>query len=112
MIIGQWEESFLCLIGDFSAITEAMERAGEGVGTLSRGSRGFKEMTENCRLNDIKHQGRNYTWYSSNGKCKSQLDRALVNDKWLVKWRDSSLRGLPRSISDHCPIILDTKVIN
>lgn len=108
-MVGQWEDSNVCIIGDFNAITEVRERDGEGPGTLSRGSRGLKELIMSCRLTDVRLQGRRFTWYCCNGKCKSKIDRALVNERWVETWRDTSLRGLPRSISDHCPIILDTK---
>ncbi|KAL8510658.1 hypothetical protein ACS0TY_017467 [Phlomoides rotata] len=50
-----------------------------------------------------------YVSMRSNGTCKSQLDRILINNKWVEKWPDSYQKGLRRSISDHCPIILENK---
>lgn len=70
------------------------------------------EVTEECRLHDVKLQGRSYTLYRSNERCKSQIERALVNEKLLGIWRSATLRGLPRLISDHCPRILDTKELD
>lgn len=67
------------------------------------------ELVKRCNLVDVNLVGRKFTWYRTNGSCKSRLDRALVNDKWLERWPDSYLRGLPRSISDHCAIVLYSK---
>lgn len=36
----------------------------------------------------------------------------MVNERWLEKWSETGLRGLPRSISDHCPIILFTSSVD
>lgn len=102
----------MCVIRDFNAILEVGDRVGEGSGVLSRGSRVLREIVQECRLVDVKIQGRGFTWYRCNGKCKSRIDRALVNEKWVASWCDSSLRGLPRLISNHCPILLCTKVMD
>lgn len=50
---------------------------------------------------------RRFTWYLRG--CKSRIDRAFVNAKWSDTWRATSLRGLPRSVSDHCALLLSTK---
>lgn len=74
-----------------------------------RDTREFKEFMDRSRLTDVKLSGRIFTWYKSNGSCKSRIDRALVNEKWLEHWQGTTLRGLSRSTSDHCAIILSTK---
>lgn len=79
---------------------------GEGAG---RERRAFREFLERSNLFDVSLSGRKFTWYKYNGTCKSKLDRALINGFWADKWQDTLLRGLPRSISDHCAIILSTK---
>lgn len=61
---------------------------------------------------DLPLHGRKFTWYRPNGRCKSRLDRFLVNTEWLSNWPHSIHKGLPRSVSDHCPIPLDTKIID
>lgn len=33
-----------------------------------------------------------------------------MNNEWLVSCPSSVLKGLPRSISDHCPLIMETKI--
>lgn len=36
----------------------------------------------------------------------SRIDRALISEEWLAIWPNSTLWGLKRTISDHCPILL------
>lgn len=71
----------------------------------------FREFNDfvvgNC-LVDVGLQGRKFTWYKYNGSCKSRIDRALINEKWADCWSETGLRGLPRSVSDHCAIILQS----
>ena len=43
---------------------------------------------------------------------KSRLDRFLVSEQWLASWPDSCQYVLPRDISDHCPIIMQTKKVD
>lgn len=91
LVINQWADMRVCLIGDFNTILEVGKRDGEGSRALSRGSRGLKELVENGGLRDIKLQGHNFTWFRCNGKCKSCIDRAIVNDNWLERWSNTSL---------------------
>lgn len=58
---------------------------------------------------DLPLNGRSYTCYKPDGSCKSRLDRMLVNNEWLSKWPTVFLRGMQHSISDHCPLLLETK---
>lgn len=109
LVVGQWEEAYTCVIGDFNSILNIGKRSGVGGSELARDIRVFREFVESYGLLDVPLQGRKYTWYSCAGMCKSKLDRALVNDRWAAKWQGTELGGIPRSISDHCPIILSTK---
>lgn len=109
MVIQQNEGVYTCVIGDFNTILEEGERAGSGGHVSGREMRAFRHFLESSKLLDVDIQGRKFTWYRTNGSCKSRLDRALVNEKWLERWRDTGLRGLPRSISDHCAIVLHSK---
>ncbi|KAL8557528.1 hypothetical protein ACS0TY_004824 [Phlomoides rotata] len=56
---------------------------------------------------DLPLHGRTFSWYRPDGTCKSRLDRILISSSWLNLWPYSFQRGLKRSISDHCPIILE-----
>ncbi|XP_057791311.1 uncharacterized protein LOC131008451 [Salvia miltiorrhiza] len=63
-----------------------------------------------CELEEIRLQARSFTWYQ--GQCKSKLDRFFVNEEWLSIWTHTKARGLQRSVSDHCPILLETKRVD
>ncbi|XP_025669884.1 uncharacterized protein [Arachis hypogaea] len=48
---------------------------------------------------------RKYTWFR--GRSCSRIDRVLVNIEWTEKFSDIRLKGGPRGLSDHCPLILE-----
>lgn len=50
--------------------------------------------------------GRKFTWCNTlEGKKWSRIDRFLLSPEWLVTYK-LKLWGLPRTISDHCPLLL------
>lgn len=108
LVVEQAARSHICIIGDFNSILDTGERVGSGWQVSSRERMEFKDFVENNKLIDVALQGRKYTWYKDNGMCKSRIDRALINEKWAEKWSETGLRGLPRTVSDHCAIILQT----
>ncbi|KAL8511922.1 hypothetical protein ACS0TY_018386 [Phlomoides rotata] len=103
----QNSEECVCVVGDFNAIKEESERVGRAEFTDQRGIRLFQEFIDQSMLIDLPLCGRSYTWYRPDGSCKSRLDRLLVNDQWLHTWPNASLKGMRRSVSDHCPIFTD-----
>jgi endonuclease/exonuclease/phosphatase family metal-dependent hydrolase len=38
-----------------------------------------------------------------------KLDRILVSTEWKVKFSQVTVMALPRGISDHTPLLLDTR---
>lgn len=66
----------------------------------------FEEFINQSNLFDVPLRERYFTWYRPNGTCKSRLDRVLINEEWLEKWPGVMLKGLDKSLSDHCPILL------
>ncbi|KAL8555514.1 hypothetical protein ACS0TY_003357 [Phlomoides rotata] len=96
----------ICVVGDFNSIRETNERVGRGAEVNHRDISLFDDFISSSGLFDLPLRGRRYTWYRSDGTCKSKLDRMMVNTEWL-KWRpDVMLKGLGRSVSDHCPLIM------
>lgn len=108
LVLAQIGEALVCIIGDFNSILDAGERVGSGWRVSSRERSDFMDFMAENRLIDVALQGRKYTWYKGNGSCKSRIDRALINEKWAEKWSSTGLRGLPRTVSDHCAIVLST----
>ncbi|KAH1230119.1 TNF receptor-associated factor 1b [Glycine max] len=72
----------------------------------------FNEWISELELQDIRCYGSSFTWFRPNGSAKSRLDRFLVSDSWLCLWPDTSQHVLHRDFSDHCPIILKTKMVD
>lgn len=109
-VVAQNSDMPLYVVGDFNAVRMEAERVGRGATINRRDIRGFDEFISSSRLIDLPLHGRSFTCYRPDGFCKSRLDRMLVNDWWIADWPNSSLKGLRRSISDHCPLLLDSVV--
>jgi hypothetical protein len=101
---GKW-----CVIGDFNAILHREERRGlNEVGSISFSSEmvEFQTFVDDMELDDLPGLGRKFTWFHPNGRSMSRIDRALVSSDWRLCWGNPSLWILPRTLSDHCPIVL------
>ncbi|XP_028122989.1 uncharacterized protein LOC114320091 [Camellia sinensis] len=97
--LGPW-----CMGGDFNEIRTISERI--GCSRRDRGMREFNTMIDQLEMIDLPMLGRKFTWCNSQIREKwSRIDRFLLNDEWLQNF-NFKLWGLPRLLSDHCPIIL------
>ncbi|KAL8503681.1 hypothetical protein ACS0TY_022415 [Phlomoides rotata] len=106
-VINQNPSACICVIDDFNSIRIEAERDGRAMLPNPRDISAFNSFINDVRLIDLPLHGRSFTWYRANGSCESRLDRILVNSLWLQRWVNSFLKGLRRSISDHCPILLE-----
>ena len=102
-----------CFLGDFNSIRNQGERISisqrsDATSDISD----FNDWISEMELQDIRCFGNNFTWFRPNGSAKSRLDRFLVSDQWLSLWPDTSQHVLQRDYSDHCPIILTTKMVD
>jgi exonuclease III len=98
-----------CVIGDFNAVSCSGERRGineEVSPGMVLEMNFFISFLLNIDLIDVNPLGRSFTWYRPNGRVMSRIDRALVSESWSSCWGSLSLWALPRSISDHCPLVL------
>ncbi|GKV07790.1 hypothetical protein SLEP1_g19511 [Rubroshorea leprosula] len=102
---GRW-----CVGGDFNAVTRVEERAGCKDPTIEMND--FNSFIHDAGLIDLPLIGRKYTWYSSNGRQMSRIDRFLIFVDWLEKWGDVKQWGLGRSVSDHCPLVLKNEKVD
>ncbi|GKV27862.1 hypothetical protein SLEP1_g36982 [Rubroshorea leprosula] len=102
---GNW-----CIAGDFNVIRNLQERKG-GI-SVRRELREFNEFIEMCGLVDLPLIGRKFTWYQPNGNCMSRLDRFLFSEEWLLNWTELKQWGLPRTLLDHCPILVKDETRN
>ncbi|XP_028102487.1 uncharacterized protein LOC114301728 [Camellia sinensis] len=93
-----------CIGGDFNGILRISER--RGCTRSDRGMNNFNEFIDRMEFLDMPMLGRNFTWCNSfEGDTWSRIDRFLVNPIWLEKF-ELKLWGLPRSIFDHCLLLL------
>ncbi|XP_028099607.1 uncharacterized protein LOC114299136 [Camellia sinensis] len=93
-----------CLGGDFNEIRNVGESI--GVSRRDRGMQEFNDFIDNCEVVDVQMLGRKFTWCNTlEGKKWSRINRFLLNLEWLVRYK-LKLWGLPRTISDHCPLLL------
>ncbi|KAL5182601.1 Calmodulin-binding transcription activator 5 [Glycine soja] len=106
-------DSCWCLVGDFNCIRYPLER--QGISNSNPDSQIIEEFNEwlaDMGVEDIPCMGKPFTWVRPNGTCKSKLDRIMVSDGWMDLWPDSSQFNLERNFSDHCPILLQSKIID
>jgi len=66
----------------------------------------FNSFVLNVDLLDVTPFGRKFTWHHSNGLAMSRIDMALFSEGWNRYWGSASFWLLPRTISDHCPLVL------
>ena len=79
------------------------------VGRLSHPMRRFNEVLNELGLRDLPLQGGPFTWRGGhNNQCTSCLDRFLVSADWESQFSNVIQRTLPRPVSDHCPVLLDS----
>jgi exonuclease III len=102
--VGAW-----CVIGDFNAVLHREER--RGVNDLIFPSPSmelveFGGFINNMDLVDIPVLGRKFSWFHPNGRSMSRIDRALLSEDRILTWGQPSLWILPRTVSDHCPLVM------
>lgn len=100
-----------CILGDFNAVLDPSERKGNTL-TTNREIQEFNRFIENAGVHDLPLLGRKYTWSNRDGSSMSRIDRVFISGGWLTTWPGTVQKGLSRSISDHCPIILYDKLVN
>ncbi|XP_025665082.1 uncharacterized protein [Arachis hypogaea] len=109
---GVWEElSYVaglcqipfCFLGDFNEILQVEDR--KGATSLMASSEEFKEWVRDMQLIDLPLTDRKYTWFR--GRSCSRIDRVMVNVEWTEVFPDIRIKGGPRGLSDHCPVIME-----
>ena len=106
-IRGLWDNPW-CVGGDFNEILSPNERSRGG--RISKSMRRFADVLNDLGLRDLPLQGGHYTWQGGpNGRSMSRLDRFLVSPDWESQCNKVIQRRLPRPVSDHFPIMLDSE---
>ncbi|XP_028097432.1 uncharacterized protein LOC114297236 [Camellia sinensis] len=93
-----------CVGGDFNEIRDLGDR--RGCLRRDKGMVEFNEFIEGLALYDVPMHGRQFSWSNSEDGGKwSRIDRVLLAPEWLSRF-NFKLWGLPRGVSDHCPLVL------
>ncbi|KAL4308180.1 hypothetical protein GQ457_01G006150 [Hibiscus cannabinus] len=95
--------------GDFNAVRNRSERS--SCGNVLVGADKFNQFIEDCNFIDLPMIGKKFTWFGPSNKS-SRLDRFLVDEFWVLQYKELIQRGLPRSISDHAPVMLISEEID
>jgi endonuclease/exonuclease/phosphatase family metal-dependent hydrolase len=62
-------------------------------------------------LREIVLSGRQFTWTNNmSTPTFVKLDRILTSIDWELKYPRVTARALPRILSDHTPLLLDTRI--
>ncbi|XP_021714955.1 uncharacterized protein LOC110682912 [Chenopodium quinoa] len=97
--------------GDFNEMMTMDERNGVGGSKMQRRCRDFSNLIENNELIDLGCSGPEHTWIRGNSPetfKSARLDRAFANEARRMKFDEATVRNLPKSQSDHCPIRVST----
>ncbi|KAA3472831.1 reverse transcriptase [Gossypium australe] len=96
---------------DFNEIMYSFEKS-RGIPREKRRMKAFRETLEECQLEDLGYSGVLFTWERGNlpeTNIKERLDKGVVNEKWRHLFPTGNIHHLTHSMSDHCPLLLNTK---
>ncbi|XP_015954321.1 uncharacterized protein LOC107478701 [Arachis duranensis] len=93
----------ICYMGDFNEVIQIEERKGQDRLTMS--AEDFKNWIQDMQLLDLPLNNRKFTWFR--GRSCSCIDRVLLSVEWIEEFSKIRLKGGPRGLSDHCPIIVE-----
>lgn len=103
------EGVWLCFVGgDFNIIRCDEEKVG-GLLSASRAKEDFNTCIHDCGLIELPFGGQKFSCH--NGRLEGRriwvrLDRILVNSLFLNVLQDARMKYLPRTSSDHCPMLI------
>lgn len=103
----EWGLHNIYFLGDFNAILGAEEQLGQRC--LSRISCDkFRHCIADSGLTDLETTGPFFTWRCSGSSrvLMSRIDRVLASEDFLIFWSSISVVVLPRTISDHHPLLM------
>ncbi|KAJ8898827.1 hypothetical protein K2173_007252 [Erythroxylum novogranatense] len=102
--------SLWIVMGDFNEITYGFEKQGRRIRPMRQMTE-FRNALDECGLIDLGSRGPWFTWETGNTprtNIRERLDRGVAISSWREIFPDCEINHLPHSISDHCPLLLDT----
>ncbi|KAG5557684.1 hypothetical protein RHGRI_007809 [Rhododendron griersonianum] len=97
------------VVGDLNDTLNSSEGQSFAVDSSYSQRRKFARHINNCNLVDLGFSGPKFTW--NNGRkgmanVQKRLDRALCNEEWQNLFPEGMVQILPRTYSDHSPILI------
>lgn len=100
----------LVILGDYNIVLDQSEKQrGRLVGSSS--TNGMYQMVLTHGLVDSGYVGSSFTWCngSRGSRCiKERLDKGFANTAWSTLFPCALVYHLPRTSSNHCPILLSS----
>ncbi|OMO99897.1 Endonuclease/exonuclease/phosphatase [Corchorus capsularis] len=94
-----------CIGGVFNVVRSPEEKIRVTLNSIALSD--FSDFIENLNFADLPLEGEKYTWCSKRENPSfSRLDRFLLTSDYLERYPLISQKDLPRSLSDHNPVIL------
>ena len=97
------------MLGDFNEVLSGEEKFGGNPINLNRALE-FKECLDNCNFLDLGFAGPKYTWTNKrpvSSLILERIDRCFGNPSWRMLYPEATVTHLPRTFSDHCPVLID-----
>ncbi|KAL7213994.1 hypothetical protein ACSBR1_026425 [Camellia fascicularis] len=98
--------------GDFNDFVSQDERMSFTPNHHNNICQKFSERINNCNLMDLGSVGPRLTWTNNRqglANTMERLDQAMSNDKWRALFPEGTVRTLPRTYSDHSPLVVYTQ---
>jgi hypothetical protein len=107
--MGDTVDTPVLIRGDFNIIRCPSEKNNNRY--TDRWSSLFNAVINSLNLRELQLSGRYFTWANNlQSPTFEKLDRILVSTEWEVKFPQVLVKALPRGISDHTPLLLDTGI--
>ncbi|KAL7177603.1 hypothetical protein ACSBR2_030877 [Camellia fascicularis] len=104
------------LWNDFAADKRSFSSAtSQNLSQSQRKSQKFSDRISSCNLMDLGCVGPRLTWTNNRKEWANtmvRLDRALCNTEWRTLFPEGYVRNLPRTYSDHSPLLIHTQGTN
>ena len=102
------------VVGDMNEVRSQGEKSG---GRAFRPSqcRDLNSFMDAACLVDLGFDGNPFTWTNARegtALIRERLDRVLANNTWILEFPGTEVSHLPRSYSDHCPLLVNLNISN
>lgn len=101
-----------CIGGYFNPVRDKNESIGRSGGNRLLESTEFNDFIEHMDMVDLPSIGNRFTWSNKDGSAKSILDRFLLSEYLVDRWKIFGQLISVKYISDHSPVWLKANDTN